>query len=273
MLQTTYSTRAILDQMGQKETIFYFDGTWDGVLTAVFDAFEYKRSPLDLRDMPEKQVDIFADMHMVITEKSKADRVEAGLQKKVGKRASIELWHVYLSEQAGSALLVLRMAIRYFSDFGMCNRNYSDHDVLQVKRIVKSVSRERHRMMAFVRFCLLQDDLYFAHVAPDFNVLPLITRHFVERYADQRWLIYDQKRGYGIYYDLKVVNEVRLNDLDAGTLKQKIADKKQEVEIVYAKLWKRYFSAVNITERKNLTLHVQHVPKRYWSLLTEKDEY
>ncbi|MGZ5274180.1 MAG: DUF4130 domain-containing protein, partial [Kaistella sp.] len=38
----------------------------------------------------------------------------------------------------------------------------------------------------------------------------------------------------------------------------------------YQKLWQRYFTKTNIKERKNLKLHVQHVPKRYWKYLTEK---
>ena len=45
-----------------------------------------------------------------------------------------------------------------------------------------------------------------AIVQPDFNVLPLIEKHFRERYADQRWLIYDVRRKYGLYYDLQTVD-------------------------------------------------------------------
>lgn len=31
-----------------------------------------------------------------------------------------------------------------------------------------------------------------------------------------------------------------------------------------------HFKSTNITERKNTKLHVQHIPKRYWRYLTEK---
>ena len=41
-------------------------------------------------------------------------------------------------------------------------------------------------MLAFVRFELLQDEVYFAKIEPDFNVLPLFRKHFKERYADQK---------------------------------------------------------------------------------------
>jgi probable DNA metabolism protein len=58
-------------------------------------------------------------------------------------------------------------------------------------------------MTAFVRFEKMQDGVFFAKIDPDFNVLPLIRKHFKDRYQDQKWMIYDLRRNYGILYDLK----------------------------------------------------------------------
>ncbi|RZL34744.1 MAG: DUF4130 domain-containing protein, partial [Pedobacter sp.] len=46
-----------------------------------------------------------------------------------------------------------------------------------------------------------------------------------------------------------------------------------EKEELYTHLWKDYFKSTNIESRKNTKLHVQHVPKRYWKYLTEKQIY
>ncbi|WP_340696552.1 DUF4130 domain-containing protein [Flavobacterium gyeonganense] len=35
-------------------------------------------------------------------------------------------------------------------------------------------------------------------------------------------------------------------------------------------MWRRYFSSVTIESRKNMKLHIQHMPKRYWKNLIEK---
>ena len=35
-------------------------------------------------------------------------------------------------------------------------------------------------------------------------------------------------------------------------------------------MWKDYFDSTNIKERKNMKLHIRHVPKRYWKYLSEK---
>ncbi|RYZ23730.1 MAG: DUF4130 domain-containing protein, partial [Chitinophagaceae bacterium] len=43
-----------------------------------------------------------------------------------------------------------------------------------------------------------------------------------------------------------------------------------EAESIYQELWKQYFKSVNIAARKNTKLHIQHMPKRYWKYLPEK---
>ena len=35
----------------------------------------------------------------------------------------------------------------------------------------------------------------------------MIQPHFKRRYQDQRWLIYDEQRKYGLYYDLKEIHD------------------------------------------------------------------
>ena len=111
--------------------------------------------------------------------------------------------------------------------------------------------------------------MYFAKIEPDFNVLPLIRKHFKERYADQKWMIFDLKRHYGIFYDLK---EVHFFTPDSSQL-QNFRNSEQfhhEEEKKYQTLWQRYFVKTGIPERKNMKLNIQWVPKRYWKYLTEK---
>ena len=134
----------------------------------------------------------------------------------------------------------------------------------------RKVDREKHRMEAFVRFQLTKDGLYYSIIQPDYNVLPLISKHFEDRYADQQWLIYDARRKYGIYYNLKEVAAVQISFDIALNDKQQLATIHDEKEELYQQLWQQYFSSVNIAARKNMKLHIQHMPKRYWRYLVEK---
>ena len=43
-----------------------------------------------------------------------------------------------------------------------------------------------------------------------------------------------------------------------------------EDEKLFQELWKGYFKSMTIKERINPKLHRQHMPKRFWKYLTEK---
>jgi probable DNA metabolism protein len=124
-------------------------------------------------------------------------------------------------------------------------------------------------MEAFVRFQLTKDGLYYAIVEPDFNVLPLLITHFKNRYADQRWMIYDARRRYGMYYNLVEVEQVEIAFEEDTNKGKDITALYDEDELLYQHLWQRYFKSVNIAARKNIKLHIQHMPRRYWKHLTE----
>jgi probable DNA metabolism protein len=123
-------------------------------------------------------------------------------------------------------------------------------------------------MEAFIRFQELKDKTYYSAIEPDFNVLPLLIKHFRNRYADQKWIIYDIRRSYGLYYDL---HETQYISLDFATVSPgNVISAYDDNEAVYQELWRNYFTSVNIPARKNTKLHLRHVPKRYWKHLTEK---
>jgi len=150
--------------------------------------------------------------------------------------------------------------------------DFSDDGVLKINQLAHKVGREKHRMEAFVRFQLTKDDVYFANIEPDFDVIPLISKHFRNRYADQQWIIYDVKRKYGIFYDLHTVEIISLdlNDIHTNSIEKSDAFINEEYE--YQDLWNNYFKSTTIKSRINTKLHVQHVPKRYWKYLSEKKE-
>jgi len=81
-------------------------------------------------------------------------------------------------------------------------------------------------------------------------VLPLITPHFIDRYADQIWVIYNTRRGYGMHYDGRTVQEVRFAFVP-DTAKLNAPELQTPHEDLYQRLWQAYFKSVNIPARRN----------------------
>ncbi|ABG57519.1 TIGR03915 family putative DNA repair protein [Cytophaga hutchinsonii] len=245
-----------------------YDGSWNGLLSVVFEIYERKLSDVLVESQQLHQPSMFRTPLTVYTDEAKALRVWKGLKKYVSAETTQQLYASFLSEIPDIGQTICTYIQLIFTRKASPEGDYANPAVLRIAQTNKMVHREKHRMEAFIRFQLTQDGLFYAGIEPDFNVIPLLLRHFKNRYADQRWLIYDITRHYGIYYDLHTVEEIEIN------LSQNTFQKHTEIfhadETLYQTLWKDYFKHVNITERKNTKLHVQHVPKRYWKHLTEK---
>lgn len=250
-------------------TIYYvFDGSYYGLLCCLFESFERKEFAV-LPVIENYQVEIFAERRMIQTDMHKAHRVQEGLKKKLGGRTQ-DFFNVYLSEDRGAWNASLRIMQHVFQGQVAILQNFGDPDVIYFAQILRKVSRERHRMKAFVRFQKSADGLYFSLVEPDFNVLPLIASFFRKRYADQKWLIYDVKRSYGLLYEAGQVSEVTLSAQQKDSLTKDAVIEMDTEDAHFQLLWKNYFKSTNIEARRNMKLHLQHVPRRYWKYLTEK---
>lgn len=247
-----------------------YDGTYEGLLSAIFEAYRLKLQPDRIIPQDEWQPDFFAQPLFVATNAEWAQRVVVGIKKKCSEKTATLLQKCFLSELPEISMLIygfIRKAMLSPLDI---SDNYADEVVLKLHQTKKKVDREVHRMHAFVRFQRTKDDIYYAVIEPDFNVLPLIGNHFEERYPAQQWMIYDSQRKYGIYYDLKKVSFITFQDDTKLALRQLSEGVLAQNEPDYQILWKSYFDSVNIPERRNMKLHLQHVPKRYWKYLSEK---
>lgn len=251
------------------QTLLY-DGTFEGWLCAVFNVYEYKFTDVEICTEESFNGNIFKNPQIICTNKKHSDRVWAGLKKKLTGIGLRNIYKTFLSEIEGIENVLLQYVQYVFNNTCSVENDFSHPAVVVVEKTVKKVGREKHRMEAFIRFQKTKDDLYYAVIDPDFNVVPLIQSHFVKRYADQRWIIYDTKRKYGIYFDKKLCTEITMTFDETTNGGKEINQHFTADEEIYQGLWQCYFKNVNIAARKNTKLHLQHVPKRYWKYLTEK---
>lgn len=256
--------------MKPSKTLIY-DGSFNGFLTAVFVAFDEKINVADIQKNGQGQNGLFSETETIFTHVEKAKRVWNGIRNK-NHNAIANVYFAFLSETEGVELMLYTYIQKLMATTLEKQMDYSDGIVLYIDQLAKKVGREKHRMEAFVRFQLTKDDIYFANIEPDFDVLPLISKHFRNRYADQQWLIYDVKRKYGIYYNLDRVEMVSLNLKEIHFNKIHKSDAFLSEEYDYQTLWNDYFKSTGIKSRINPKLHTQHVPKRYWKYLSEKKE-
>jgi probable DNA metabolism protein len=264
-------------------TVFRYDKTFEGLLTAVFDSYARRQWPEALLAEGEPAPLFASEEHTVVTDPEKALRVWRGLEKKLPREVSNMLSMAWLSEEAGVDAMLARYMRRVFDTSGTVHTDFSDPDILRVKQLALKVSHEREHLTQFTRFQKGADApedapadashgagaTYFAPVSPRYNALPLAIPYFRDRFRDQRWLIYDIRRHYGYYYDLHEVTEITMEDdshLTGGALDPAML---AEGEHLFQTMWRGYIDSMAIKERLNPRLQRQHMPRRFWPLLTE----
>lgn len=254
--------------------VYLFDGSFSGLLSCIFRAYQFKDRQVSITTCQHYQPRMFDEMVEVGSDDARAQRVWAALCRKISTTAQVSIYRCYLAGQPAAFQALFDYARYVFDQQQMVDQDYGHPAVLAVSRFAKQVGRAKHHVEAFVRFKKTAEGIFFATINPEFDVLPLAARHFRQRYADQRWLIYDDIRHYGMYYDLQQVQEVSLSIAQAGQVLDQYGLSRSSItldaeEALYDQLWKDYFKSTNITERKNIKLQLQSMPKRYWAYLNE----
>ena len=254
-------------------TVYVFDGTMDGLLTAVFDAFALHEQPEQLLKAGDA-LPLFCDhTYHVTSDDEKAQRVWTGLEKHLPREAMKLIYVSWLSELPELPTPLFQYICKVFRQ-GDISKHFADPDVLTVTNIARRVLHEQLRMKQFIRFQKAKDGTYLAVVSPDHNVLPLVTDHFSDRFNDQPWLIYDARRHYGFNYDGHSV--IRITFEDEAAVPFNLANGKLNDGVLSSddqllqNLWRTYFKAICIKERINPRKQLSDMPHRYWKYMTEK---
>ena len=149
---------------------FIYDKTFEGLLTAVFDAYVRKSFP-DVLLAEGEPLPLFCEETVTIySDKKKADRVWKGLEKKVSKLSLSGLTVSWLSELPEVDMLLFRYIRKALDHSNSIEMNFGDPDVLQISKVWKKVSNERLRIMQFLRFQKALDGTYFSAVEPIYNL-------------------------------------------------------------------------------------------------------
>ncbi len=240
--------------------IYVTDGSFEGILTAVFVAYENKEIPESIVSKDFYQVSLDSAVREIDKNIEKSGRVYNTVAEKMSQEALETMYKAWLSEhcEIGTALYKY---IKIGLKIGRKVLSYLQNpDVLMINDLAYKVGAEAHRFLGILRFKKLDNGLYYSRIEPDNNITMIIAEHFKERLSDQPWIIHDAKRNVYALYDTNQV--IFINEYIP------IPEGSNE-DIIFEQLWKNYFKAIAIESRKNHKLQKQYLPRRYWKNITE----
>ena len=187
------------------EVAYAYDGSLEGLLSAVFAAYERHERPTDVAPEERLQPRLGQRVALIPTDQDRALRVMSTLRRQCGRAAALAVTRAACSDEPDAGTAVYRF-VRYAIDeqkhracehcrkrascagrggMGPCpkqrGRAFSDitHPAVErLFRISRSVGQECEHMRQFVRFQHLAGegaDVWFARVNSKASVVPLIS--------------------------------------------------------------------------------------------------
>ena len=193
----------------------------------------------------------------------KFQRVYEAIETKISKDSLKRVFYAYLSELPESEMKILKYLQIGFKIGSGVDLNLANEYVLNMDNIYKKVGNERHRLTGLLRFKKVKEDILYAQVEPDHNVIALIAPHFVVRLKSENFIIHDTKRDIAVFYNKEQWVIKNMEAPHPYLVK--------DMEESYEDLWRVYFSAISIKRKTNIKLQKKNMPMRYWKHLTEKN--
>ena len=262
------------------EVAYTYDGTMEGLFTAVFKAYENHEDPTDVCPKDRFQPRLGQFVQPIDTQIHLAERVAKGIINKCGEQTYNYIKRACLVDDPQAGSHIYRF-IRYAMKTGSQARHHLTSPLVAPLEAYNSfVLNEAENMRQFVRFRELENGLFFASIHPKANVIPLCMDGFAARFNTQPFVIYDEThRLAGVYEGPEgLPDRTRLwgnphwylISVDAQADLNIPAEAPEES--VMQKAWKSFYRATTIAARYHPELQQHFMPKRFWKDLVELQE-
>ncbi|WP_294499727.1 TIGR03915 family putative DNA repair protein [uncultured Gemmiger sp.] len=244
-----------------KDLVYRYDGSFAGFLCCVFESFAHKEVPLAIAAPGQAQLSLYPEREIVTVE-TNARRVFAGIGR-LGGAVRYRLAIAFLSGEEEKDMDLLRFIRRAFEIGPNAAAMLGDAAVCRAWELERTVQNEAHLMIEFLRF-EQRGNMLGAVIHPKNRVLPLLRAHFCSRLPDESFLICDATHHTAMLRRGDVVQYLPMDQYDPEP---------DAAEEQWQRMWRRFFQALTIEERRNETCQRTHCPKRFWQDMCEMPLY
>lgn len=285
---------------GLPDVCYVYDGSLEGMFSAIFQSFTSKDCVTDITESGIIQPHLGQSITHITTSEEQAQRLQNFLLRAGGRQAYSRVLYASLSDDPHKAWAI-RECVRFATTLpalqhcSQCSRrhtclslqkcphatskgrnsqtaglekhleNYAHPQCGAVAQLSRHVANERHHMKQFLRFEHVESDLWFAQCNPNANVVPLLMSFFAARFTNQRFLIYDEAHKLAGVYDGAHSLLVPADNIQKPPTR--CAD-----ELLMRKAWKTFYHAATIEARYHPELRTAFMPKRLWKNILEVNE-
>jgi len=234
--------------MENQGKILLYDGSFNGFLTTIYEIYEKNIIVMNIQKTGTCQNALFTEIDTIGTQVAKAERVWNNLRHK-NYNALKNIYFAFLSEQKSIEWLLYQYIQKLYARDVMADLYDENTTALKIGQIAKAVEREKLSLEAKLQFQITEDDVYLEIIEPEFNIIPLVSKHFRTLHRGKEWIIYDAKRNYGIHYCGGAMEFVVLDLENNFLFEHKRKDRKKIRKDHNPELWNDYFKSNHIRSR------------------------
>ena len=245
---------------------YLYDGSLEGLLSAVFLAYERHERPEEIVRSSDYQPRLGQDSLLADTDYERAQRVRRGVERACGRDAFNAVMRASTCDGYRTGTVIFR-----FIEFALSRpapqRSIPILDDLANPVVGELVGLERRavneceKMRQFIRFSHLENGIWFARCNPNASVVPLVMGYFAARLNDQAFIIFDEAHGVAGVYDGSGWSLVTADAVEAPAATCHDAEMQEA--------WKRFYDALSVDARYNPELRRHFLPVRLWRNITE----
>lgn len=242
--------------------IYIYDGTFEGLLTIIFDSYVEKTLPQKIVSKSNYIENFLDKITFINTDYEKSQRIFDGIVNSISKDALYNSYYAFLSDDKEKEINILKYLCNGFDIGSEINNKITVSYVFKVINLRRKALSECHKLKGLLRFQEVGDNLCYASIHPTNNILEPLGKHFINRMPSMQFIIHDKNRDLCFLYNCK---EYRIINSKNITIPSLSTD-----EITYQELWKLFFNTIAIRERINPKCQMQFMPKKYWQDLIEE---
>lgn len=247
--------------MSWPQVCYQYDGTFAGFLTCVYESYVHREYPAVFSAPEEARIFLYPE-RVIPTCRAHALRVYRSLSSRLspeGQRLASLSFLTCLPQRERAIYDFIRLGYEVGPS---AVHHLTDPRVDTLNKAVRHLTSEAHLYQGFVRFSDY-DGVLLGEIEPKNQVLPLLRPHFCGRFSGESFLLYDHTHREALLHQPRperwaIVPMDNFQPASPG-----------RAEREFRALWRAFYDAVAISERYNPKLRMTHMPKRYWSKLTE----
>lgn len=268
--------------------ILLCEDSLEGILSAVYEAYVSRYGLHDIRvaliGQPVQEV-MFSEYREVAADVCAAAKVAQAIREKISEKAFDIIFNASCADNPKKAQAIYRFIVGGFYMGAQIENYLTEPSVRLVMQLSRQVSKEADHMFGFLRFEDICGKLLFAQIRPRHWLLYQLADHFSKRLPQTRFLICDTgRRRACVHLPGQPVRMLDYSRSKSGEDSESMAliDKIRAAAGYggaqehlpappddYEMLWKAFFKAVTIEERKNPRCQMNMMPKRYWAYMPE----